>query len=231
MGKRRLFYSQVKEYHRLTKELARNKNQLQASLRHWGIDITLTGSDYRSPSGLTDQIDNPLLAEELTAKMQRIGFLARQKGEQIKRIKTTGSDYPEIAEFQKMTGIGVVGAHTYSAYIQTPHRFDTRKQHTRFCQLGICKRSSDGKQVGWEHLDKAGHSCLKQVSYIAWETALKGDNEVSGFYEASLRRSKNATNARLNTQRKILNTLWTVWKHKRTYRPEKFFSGDGNSAQ
>src|SRR5699024_9226974 len=120
-------------------------------------------------------------------------------------------------EFQKMTGIGPVGAHTFSAYIQTPYRFFDRKKLIRFCQLGVCNRSSDGKQIGYQYLDKAGHSALKQVSYIAWETAQGSDNEVSGFYQASLERTGNATNARLNTQRKILITLWSLWKHKRTY--------------
>ncbi len=231
MGKRRLFYQQVKEYYRLTKALTRNKNQLQASLRHWGLNITLSPGHYRDPSGVVDSISNRGLAEQLAAKMQWVGFLEGRKDDQLKRIKDTGSDFWEVAEFQKMRGIGPVGAHTFSAYIQTPQRFSSRKQLIRFCQLAVCKRSSDGKQVGREHLDKAGHSCLKQVSYIAWEVAQKSDNEVSRFYQASLKRSANATNARLNTQRKILTILWSLWKHKRTYRPGKFYAGDGNSVQ
>lgn len=231
MGKRRLFYQQVKEYHRLSKQLTCNKNQLQASLRHWGINRKLAARDYRDPSAIIDQIGEEALAREVAAKMQHIDFLALHKEDQLKRIKATGSDFWEVAEFQKMTGIGEVGAPTFSAYIQTPHRFPGRKQLIRFCQLGVAKRSSDGKQVGYEHLDKAGHSALKQVSYIAWETAQASENEVSGFYQASRKRSDNATNARLNTQRKILTTLWSIWKHKRTYRPELFYSGDGDSAQ
>jgi len=231
MGKRRLYHQQVKEYYRISKALTRNKNQLQSSLRHWGISVDLSPGDYQRPAGIAGQIANPGLAEELVAKMEGIAFLITRKAEQLKRIQATGSRYPEVGEFQKMTGIGPVGAHTFSAYIQTPHRFAGRSQLIRFCQLGVCKRSSDGKQVGREHLDRAGHSCLKQLSYIAWEVAQKSENEVSRFYQASLQRSKNATNARLNTQRKILTTLWSIWKHKRTYAPEKFYSGDGNSAQ
>lgn len=231
MGKRRLYYQQVKEYYRLGKELTRNKNQLQAVLRHWGLSNKLTAEQYRNPSALVGSIEDKGLAEELMAKMELVSFLDVQKQAQLKRIKATGNDFWEVSEFQKMTGIGPVGAHTFSGYLQTPHRFRRRNQLIRFCQLGICKRSSGGKQIGREHLDKAGHSGLKQVSYIAWETAQKSDNEVSRFYQASLKRSRNATNARLNTQRKILVTLWSLWKHNRTYQPEKFYSGEGNSAQ
>jgi transposase len=231
MGKRRLFYQQVKEYKRLDKMLTANRNQLQASLRHWGVQTEVSGSDYRDPSELLEAIGRPALRDELEAKIGFIRQIHTQKTEQFKRARTTGRDYPEIREFQKMTGIGPVGSHTFSGYIQTPHRFEKGGQLIRFCQLGICKRSSDGTPYGYEHLDKTGHSQLKQVSYVAWETAQKSGNEVSRFYEASLERSNNATNARLNTQRKIVKTLWIIWKNNSTYDPERFFSGDGNSAQ
>src|SRR5699024_10280041 len=75
-----------------------------------------------------------------------------------------------------------------------PHRFPTRKQVIRFCQLGVCKYIRDGKPVGREHLNKAGHSRLKQVSYIGWETSQGSENEGHRFYQPPLQRSDNATN-------------------------------------
>lgn len=45
MGTRRLFYHQVKEYQRVTKTLVSHTRQLQASLRHWGINQTLDKRD------------------------------------------------------------------------------------------------------------------------------------------------------------------------------------------
>src|SRR5699024_568372 len=231
MGRRRLFFQQAKEYHRLNKLITARKNQLQASLRHWGMYKDVKASDYRDPKRLLEAVDSSALADQLAADMRLIQDLQAHKAEQKARFIKTASNYQEISEFQKMSGIGPVGAHTYSAYIQTPHRFPGRSQLIRFCQLGVSRRSSDGKQLGREHLDKARHSCLKQVSYIAWETSQHNENEVSRFYQASLKRSNNATNARLNTQRKILTTLWIIWKHNRTYRPARFCSGCGNSAR
>ena len=54
-----------------------------------------------------------------------------------------------------------------------------------------------------------------------WQSALrtKDPNEVSQFYEASLRRTNNSTHARLNTQRKVLAVLWTIWKKDVDYTP------------
>ena len=51
------------------------------------------------------------------------------------------------------------------------------------------------------------------MSYQAWNTVVnisKEPNEVRTFYERSCERSRNPTNARLNTQRKILATLWDL---------------------
>jgi len=42
LGKRRVFFHQVKEYHRLTKAMAIHKRQLQDGLRHWGISQKVT---------------------------------------------------------------------------------------------------------------------------------------------------------------------------------------------
>lgn len=231
MGRRRVFYGQIKQYQRLTRTLTAYKNQLQAALRHWGMNVKLTPGDYRDPGKILEETSRPLLREELAAKFGVIRQLQDCKDQQFGRIIKTGRQFWEIAEFQKMSGVGPVCAHTFSGYIQPPHRFCRREQLIRFCQLGIRKRSSDGHQLRAERLDKAGHSALKNISHIAWKAAQKTDNEVRRFYQASLAQTGKQVNARLNTQRKILITLWSIWKHNRTYRPEKFFSGDGDSAR
>lgn len=231
MGLRRLFYSQVKEYQRLVKTLTIHKRQLQASLRHWGININLAKSDYCNPGRILDRVDRPLLAEELAAKFSFIQAITTQKDQQLKRVTQTGSPFWEIAEFQKMSGVGPVGAHTFSGYIQTPHRFRRRSQLIKFCKLGVRKFTSDGQKVRNECLSKAGHGCLKNLAHVAWKTSVGADNEVNGFYQASLAECGDPVHARLNTQRKILITLWSIWKNKSSYNPEKFFSGSGDSTR
>lgn len=229
MGIRRLFYQQIKEYQRLTKTLTIHKRQLQAGLRHWGLNIALAKKDYSNPEGVLEQIDRPLLAEELAAKFRFVQQIEAQKDRQLNRIKKVGRRFWEIAEFRNMPGVGVVVSHTFSGYIQTPHRFRRRGQLIRFCQLAVRSRSSDGRKLRAERLDKAGHGWLKNISHIAWKAAIKGDNEVSRFYQASLAKGGSQVNARLNTQRKMLISLWSLWKNKQPYRPEKFFSGNGDS--
>ncbi len=49
-------------------------------------------------------------------------------------------------------------------------------------------------------------------------------NEVSLFYDASLLRTGDPVHARLNTQRKILKVLWTIWKKDVAYDSKRFYS-------
>ena len=139
-----------------------------------------------------------------------------------------GSRYPEIAEFQKITGVGVVGALTFDAYIQTPHRFTRKSALWRYCQLGVSERTSDGKPLGYKRLDKAGNSELKAMSYRSFLAAMRTvrENEVRTFFERSLNTTHNSTHARLNTQRKIISVLHGIWRKGEAYSVKKFLGSD-----
>jgi len=62
------------------------------------------------------------------------------------------------------------------------------------------------------------------MSHRAWLCAAhtKTDNEIKRFWKASCRRAASERNARLNTQRKIINVMWSLWKNGRIYDPKKF---------
>lgn len=232
MGIRRLFSRQVKEYERLTKALVTGKRQLRAFLQHWGDTQPVTKTNYAHPESITSRLEDPALARQVRFQLERIGFLADQKRRQRQGFEQTAKDegYTEIDEFMCMPGVGVVRAHTFSAYLQTPHRFANRGQLIKFSRLAVRHHTSDGRRLRAERLSKAGHSSLKNLAHGAWKSAMKSDNEVNGFYQASLARCGNPDHARLNTQRKILITLWSLWKHNRTYRPDKFYSASGVTA-
>lgn len=231
MGMRRLFYGQVKEYGRLVKTLSIHKRQLQDVLRHWGINVTVRKTHYKRPEELLCDIDKPLLREELREKFTFIGCVASQKERQMERIKQTGEQFWEIGEFMKIPGVGPVGAHQFSGYLQTPHRFRRPGQVIKFCQLAVRKFTSDGKSVRSERLSKAGHGCLKNIAHIAWKSTMGSDNEVSRYYHDCLEVSGNPVHARLTTQRKILITMWALWKNKTPYDPKKFTYAYGDSVR
>ena len=137
-----------------------------------------------------------------------------------------GRHYPEIKQFQRMPGMGVVGSHVFSAFSQIPHRLATKQKLWRYCQFGIIGRSSAGKPLVRKRLDRSGTGILKAASHQCRPSALrtKNPNEVTLFYEASLRRTGNPVHARLHTQRNVLTVLWTIWNNNVDYNPIPFYS-------
>lgn len=150
--------------------------------------------------------------------------------EQLAEVVRLGRAYPEIQRFQQVPGIGEVGSHVFSAMVEDPHRFQTSRQLLRFCALGITSRSSDGKQLGYERIDRTGRRELKTVAYHAWRTGVRAGQPcdvVRRFYFESKRRTGTARHGRLNTERKILTTLWSMWKNDTDFDPERFLHNPG----
>jgi transposase len=142
----------------------------------------------------------------------------------FRAIREQGKNYWEIAEFAKIPGIGPVGSHLFSAILEDPHRFRSRSQVYKFCQLGVVAHSSAGQPIGRKRLDKQGYGELKAMSHRAWLSAanVAGDNEIKQYWKASCRRAASERNARGNTQRKIINVMWSLPKNGRSYNPDKF---------
>jgi len=231
MGMRRLFFDQVKEYHRLTKALSTYKRQVGDNLRHWGIQSKLTQADWQRPDRVLSMIGDQLLREEFGEKMKHVSYLQKRKQRQHERMEKTGDSFWEIAEFMKIPGVGSVGAHTFSGYIQNPFRFRRPGQLVKFCKLAVRKFTSDGKSVRSERLSKAGHGRLKNLAHICWKSSLSGQNEVTRYYYDCLEWSGNEIKARLTTQRKVLVTMWALWKNKQAYDPTKFTYKRGDSSR
>lgn len=221
---RAIYKAAALHYIDLRNQLVRLKQKIKAMYRHWGIiDVftdsvyTKSGRDYYLAKIKHTPLQNQLLRlYHLMDESEQMRKLA------LKTLKTLGRHYSEIRQFMKIPGIADIHAHIFDAFIQTPHRFAKISKLWKYCRLSITDRSSDGKPLGYQRIDKAGIGELKALSYRAFAAAMKGDNEVKRFYNQSLQRTYNKKHARLNTQRKILSVMYTIWKKGITYRPELF---------
>ena len=221
---RAIFKAAVQHYLDLGHQLTALKNKIKAMYRQWGVIDIFTKAVY-STSGrdkFLKQLNHHPIYLQLKRLYDLMDHTAAIKDDAEKSMIALGRNYPEIKEFKKITGIGPVGAHTYDAFIQTPHRFARRNRMWKYCRLGVTDRSSDGKQLGYKRLDKSGIGELKALSHRAFMVAMKSDNEVKRFYLQSLQRTHNHKHARLNTQRKILCVMLGIWKKGQAYRPELF---------
>jgi len=230
MDQRLVFRKQYIYYERRQKEATRAIQKLISQLRYWGVRVP-TDQSYsasKTPEWL-EQVPEAI-RPNIEQLHQAVILFRKQAKAAWQQVTQSGANYPEIVEFKKIYGVGQKGAHGLSAYIIDPHRFRTASQLYAFSKLAVRHHSSQGKRVRREKLIPAGYGTLKAITHRAVNTALTHpgpNNEVWQFYQASLERSKSEKNARLNTQRKILKTCWSIWKHNEEYRPERFLGQTG----
>ena len=219
-----LFKRIAKSYENAVQRQTRLKLQLKSLFQHWGLFPA--GATVFSQPGRHDWLKklphDPLRAQALILYESLDQALAGQS--QFRRLMCqTGRQFPEIQRLRTTPGVGLVGAHLFVAYVQDPKRFTDFAQLTRYCRLGIRDRSSDGKPLGYQQLDREGIGTLKAISYRAYlQAAKRRTGPVWEFYQLSLRQTGSTTHARLNTQRKILLTLWTLWLTGREFDPDQF---------
>jgi hypothetical protein len=224
---RALFAGAAHHYLAMRRHQVRLKQQIKALYRRWGV-LRVEGESVYGKQARKEylrQVSEPLIGQQLLSHYAMMdGALAAQDAAK-NSLYRLGKAYGEIPEMKQIPGIGAIGAHLASAIIQTPHRFATAWKLWSYSQLGVTDRSSSGKPLGFERLDRSGRAELKDISYRGWKAGAlqaKDDNEVKRFYEASLQRTHNATHARLNTQRKLLKVIWTIWIKDVCYDPQRF---------
>ena len=207
---------------------AKLKRQIKAKYHQAGmVDVTGTEVFSKQHRGrYLDQLPTKARRKMMERLYERLDDAGRLREESHDAMVELVRRYPEIKKFQRVPGIGVLGAHVFSAFIQTPDRFATKQKLWSYCRLGIRERSSAGKPLAHKRLNHSGSGILKAMSYQCWQSALrtKEPNEVSLFYQASLERTGDRVHARLNTQRKVLAVLWTIWKNDVDYNPKLLYS-------
>lgn len=203
------------------------KALLKARYRGWGV-LKLNGLKVFSKTWRGEYLEQ-LPGEEERRMMLRIyaqhDHAIAQWKETLQEIERVGKEFWEVEQFQRIPGVGPIAAHVFSAIIEVPERFATKFKLWKYSQLGITDRTSDGKPLGYQRLDRRGNRELKNLSYHAWRTACKsttGPNAIKSFYQASKART-TVRHARLNTQRKILEAMWNMWRRRQPFDPSKFF--------
>src|SRR5213594_5186964 len=203
------------------------KALIKARYRQWGV-LRLNGIRVFSLKGRQDYLEQ-LPAEEERRMMRRLysqhDHAVAQWKETLQEVERVGGEFWEVRQFQRIPGVGPMAAHVFSAIIEQPGRFANKHQLWKYSQLAITDRTSDNKPLGYQRLDRRGNRELKNLSYHAWRTACKsttGPNVIKAFYQQSRQRTGSVRHARLNTQRKILETMWMMWLRGQAFDPKRF---------
>lgn len=222
---RAIFKEAAREYLKLRAEQQGWKSKIKAKYRRWGIHEIDGYSIYGARrAGYLKQVPERSIRRQLHRLYAMMDAAVGAWDDAWRHLQELGRRYEEIETFQAVPGMGPKGAHLFDAYVQTPHRFANKRKLWRYCGLGIRSRTSAGKPLGYERLDTSGSGELKAISYRAVIAARKTKeyNEVEAFYDESLARTGDPVKARLNTQRKIIAVLYSIWKRRVAYRPELF---------
>jgi transposase len=221
---RAVFKQLMQHYDDVVSQQVRLKLKLKARLRTQGV-IVRGKAVYSScgRTGVVAQVES-LAARQVIEQLYALldATIATQR-EALTLLRRHARQYPEIGRFQAVPGVGLIGAARFSAYIQTPHRFSSKRKLWRYCRLGITDRSSDGKRRGRQRLDRTGHGRLKDLARKAVIAALhmRTDNAFKRAYQQTLDRTHNALHARLTTQRKILAVLRALGKGGTEYQDDR----------
>lgn len=222
---RAVFKASVQSYLSLVAQQTALKLQIKAKYRAWGVPQAVGQAIYgkKGREEFLRQIKPQAVVHQLRRLYALMDAAREASREALKEAHDLGRGYPEIREFMKMPGIGPVGALVFDAFVQAPERFASKSRLWRYSRLSITDRTSDGKPLGYKRLERRGVGDLKSLSYRAWQTAtaLNRDNEIKAFFLRSLSQTGSRAHARLNTQRKILEVLWTIWRRKEAYDKEK----------
>src|SRR5688572_665452 len=220
---RRDFKQLVQHYNDLTAQEVALKARIQSRLRTQGVII-------HNAAPFTEKGCKEVLARVPSAEMRGsiqqlykvLAHTLEVRGQAYDAMIKAGRRFREIKLFQDVPGIGPIGAARFSAYVQTPHRFSNKRKLWRYCRLGICYRSSDGKMLSHPKLDIAGCGLLKDVARKAFEVAVhsKEDNQFKRAYERALASTHDKTHARLTVMRKIVSVLRAMWLTDSPYQDE-----------
>lgn len=216
-----VFKIAVQHYDQLVRSSTRTKNQIKARFRQQGIMI-----DDKRVYGLgrikeIERVGNPTIRTLLEQDFRLLDTVERQRMEAYALIRKLSRDFPVIERLKRIPGIGPLCAARFVAYVGNPHRFNNRSLW-QFSRLGITNRESGGSPLGRQHLDKSGNGPMKALSRTAFNGAMstRCDNGLKRCYRRSLSRTGNSTHARLNTQRKILAIMLSMWKNGTEYSDE-----------
>jgi len=224
---RQIYRESVKDLLKLRNQQRELKSLIKTRFRGLGI-VKLNGKEIFHREKRQRWLD--LIPEERAKGLDKLYFIFDSTlsmwKEQLREINRQGLEFAEISRLQQIPGIGEIGAAVFSAFIETPHRFKSVSALYRYSGLGITSRTSDNKPLGYERIDRwNGNRELKNLSYHGWRTGIRIGNQcqvVREFYEASKERTGSTRHARLNTQRKLLGTMFAMWKNECDFDPKIF---------
>jgi transposase len=215
----------ARSYLTIRKDLGRVMSRLKAIYRSWGIPCA------------GKQVYTPRYRSEWLGKIAEVGVRRRAEFyyQQFDALRSLRQEVRRdlLAESGKHSAtkllceipfIGPVRAALIVAFLQTPHRFRTKRQLWTYIGFGIETHSSaehryvegqlqrSKKQISVRGLNRNHHHDLKNLFKSAATIAAAKSGPFQEFYDALVAKGMKPESARLTLARKIAAITWTVGK-------------------
>jgi transposase len=139
---REVFKQLVQHYDDVVAQQIRLKLKIKARLRAQGVVLRGRGVYSRTGREVALQQVVSLAARQAIEQLYTLlDHTLEAQHEALALLRRHARRYPEIARFRTVPGVGFIGAARFSAYIQTPHRFSSKRKLWRYCPFLGCGES------------------------------------------------------------------------------------------
>lgn len=209
----------------LTKDQTRVMNRIKALYRSWAIPCA--GQSCYSPRRRQDWISQlPQLAVRGRAEIyyQQMDSLQALRQQVRARLLREGRKHSAFCRLRQIPYIGPMRAILLIVFLQTPHRFRTKRQLWAYCGLALATRASgeyrfqQGKLQRKRHqptvlgLNRNHHHLLKYVLKSVAARCCSGSGPVHDFAQTLLDQGMRPEMVRLTVARKIAAIVLVLWK-------------------
>ena len=218
---REKFRDLMSGYQQLVDDAIKVKNRYKSLFR----------KDGQRPMGVRVYHDESLLEGLSRKDLQFVGkqmyrlleVMEKCREEYVSEIKEYCKKFKEIKVLKTLVGIGDIQASKIVAQVIDPKRFRNKHKYFSYCGLVRHRQTSGDKNYG----DKKiwGNRALKCVYKMAANTALKGNNVFSEYYDHLRRNGTGHKNARNAVSRKIAAVSLILWKNNVKFKSEMVSNG------
>jgi transposase len=223
----------VRTYGMLTSDVVRVKNRLKAVYRSRGIatDQGIYGEETR---GLWEKKLAVSLRRQAAMLGEQLDALVQLQEEAEDWLREESKAHEIVRKLSTAPGMGVIRTTQVVAIVVTPYRFRTIRQFWSYCGLGIVTRSSadwvnrNGKWIRAHTIQTRGlnrnrQPQLKTVFKGAATTVIQQHtgHPLHQDYQRMLGAGIKPNLAKLTLSRRIAAAVWSMWKHREVYDPER----------
>jgi len=229
----RLLKELARSYLAITKDLTRVQNRIKGLYRSWAIPCA--GQKVYSPRHRTAWLKQlPESVQRRAARLyQQLDDLRPLRREARQEWLLESRKHPASALLRQIPWLGPIRVAILIAFVQTPHRFRTKRQLWAYSGLALRTRvsgeyrSADGQlqRAKWQPavrgLNENHNHELKALFKSTATRASTAAGPVGEFYTALLATGMRPTMARLTVARKIAAIVLSIWKKGERFDPEQ----------